>query len=345
MEKLISSCKNCGSELKFDPIKQTLSCEYCETSYHLPKAKIDAVLVRGYSNAFHPNQFNKNLIAYKCDMCGHVYFSASQEKSSECNSCGSSSCSQIKSSGYCADGIIPFEITKLQAAEKFEKYLKSKPGIPKAFMAEAKNQNLTGIFVPVWNFIFDIDATFSANAVELKKDDTGRYYSVPFPVFGTKSESIKSADQCASIAETDDFLQLFDENDYDKIIPYTPEYTFGYKIDDINRNIHEYFDVVTQDEEAKLKKEVGSHILKKYKDVSNMQIITNSRDVYFNFTYVPVYVNTFNHKGKSYKTYISGTTGKVAGQLPPSLNGLIKGLAKIIGLAAAIAIIYYFLSH
>ena len=149
MEKLISSCKNCGSELKFDPIKQTLSCEYCETSYHLPKAKIDAVLVRGYSNAFHPNQFNKNLIAYKCDMCGHVYFSASQEKSSECNSCGSSSCSQIKSSGYCADGIIPFEITKLQAAEKFEKYLKSKPGIPKAFMAEAKNQNLTSIKVLV----------------------------------------------------------------------------------------------------------------------------------------------------------------------------------------------------
>ena len=40
----------------------------------------------------------------------------------------------------------------------------------KEMMKQAKNQNLTGIFIPVWNFIFDINAMYSANAVELKKD-------------------------------------------------------------------------------------------------------------------------------------------------------------------------------
>ncbi len=342
ISKVNSECKNCGGELKFDPAKRTLSCEYCSASYHLPKAKIDAILVRGYSNAFHPNQLNRGLNAYKCDMCGHVYFTASQERSSDCLACGSSSCSQVQSSGYCADGIIPFQISKEEAAEKFESYLKSKPGVPKAFMMEAKNQNLKGVFVPVWNFIFDVDATYTANAVELKKDENGTYYSVPNPVFGTKSEAVKSADQCATSAENDDFLELFDEKDYDKIIPYAPEYTFGYKVDDINRNIHEFYENVTESEREKVRKEISNHILRKYKDVSNMNIATDARDVYFNFTYVPVYVNTFTHKGKVYKTYISGTTGKTVGRTPPTLKGLVKGIAKILGLAAAVALIYYF---
>ena len=343
MEKSLSNCKNCGSELKYNPVEQTLSCSYCETSYHLPKAKIDAVLVRGYSNSFHPNQLNKTLNCYQCEMCSHTYFTASEEKSKECPECGNPSCKQVKSSGYCADGIIPFEISKEQAAEYFENYLKSKPNIPKDMFKQAKNQQLSGVFIPVWNFVFDIHAKYSANAVELKKDSSGYYYSVPFPVYGSKIKAIKSADQCATSTEADDFLELFDENDYEKIIPYAPEYTFGYRVDDINRSIHDYYILVTENEEYEVKKSISDFILKKYKDVSNMQIDVTSQDVYFNFTYVPVYVNTYTYKGKTYKTYISGTTGKVAGKSPVSIKSILKTLAKFLGLAAAIAVLGYFL--
>lgn len=341
--KVSSECKNCGSELVYDPIKQTLACAYCETHYHLPKAKMDAVLVRGYSNAFHPNVLNKSLNCFRCEMCGHTYFTASGEKSRECQNCGSASCEKIQSSGYCADGIIPFEISKQQAAKKFENYLKSKPQIPKDMLKQAKEQNLTGVFVPVWNFIFDIDSTYTANAAELKKDTNGMYYTVPIPVFGTKGKSVKSADQCATSTETDELLDLFDENDYDKIIPYAPEYTFGYKVDDINRSIHDYFSVVTENEENKLKKEVSNYILNNYKDVTNMNVDTSSRDIYFNFTYVPVYINTYTYRGKIYKTYISGTTGKVAGSTPRSIKSIFKLLIKYLGLVAAIAVLAYFL--
>ncbi len=344
MEKLLAQCKNCGGQLRFDPKNQTLSCEYCETSYHLPKAKVNSVLVRGYSNAFHPNQFNQNLNFYKCSRCGHAYFCANEEKLLECKECGSASLEKIKSAGYCADGIIPFEISKEQAADKLVSFLKSKPSVPKDMISKAKAENLTGVFVPVWNFIFDIDANFSANASELKKDASGTYYTIPSPVYGTKSEAIKSADQCATTNQEDDLLELFDENDYDKIIPYTAEYTFGYKVDDINRNIHEYYEAVTAGEEEKLKKEISNMILRKHKDVSNMQIEIESHDVYFNFAYVPVYVYKYVKKGKTYKIYISGTTGKVAGKTPFTFKGVIKTLIKILGLAAVIAVVYYFMT-
>ena len=154
---------------------------------------------------------------------------------------------------------------------------------------------------------------------------------------------VPSLDESATTNETDDFLELFDENDYAGIIPYIPEYTFGYRVDDINRSIHDYYILVTENEEHEVKKSISDFILKKYKDVSNMQIDLTSQDVYFNFTYVPVYVNTYTYKGKTYKTYISGTTGKVAGKAPVSIKSILKTLAKFLGLAAAIAVLGYFL--
>lgn len=343
MEKKLSQCKNCGSELVYDPQKQILSCKYCFTHYHLPKAKVNAVLVRGYSNAFHPNQLNQSLNCYKCEMCEHTYFSSSAEKSEECPECGSPNISKIQSSGYCADGIIPFEISREKATENLVDYLKSKLGVPKNIVMQAKEKPLSGVFVPVWNFIFDIEASYTANAVDLRKDSNGMYYSIPIPVFGTKKESIKSADQCACSVEEDDFLELFNEYDYDKIIPYSTEYTYGYRVDNINRNIHEYYEIVKNDEEEKLKKEISHHILKKYKDVSNLKVETEPVDVYFNFAYVPVYVFTYTHKGRNYKTYVSGTTGKVVGKTPKTIKGALKAIAKTIGIFAAVALLCYFM--
>ncbi len=341
MEEILTKCKNCGSDLKYNIAERSLTCEYCKSKFHMPKAKIDAVLVRGYSNSFHPNQFNKNLSAYKCDMCGHTFFAATQDMASECSSCGCSSCSEINSSGYCADGIIPFELTKDEAAKKFENYLRSKPGISKAFMKEAKNKNIKGVFVPVWNFVFDVDASFSATANEIRKNEQGVYYGVPYPIYGEQSKSIKSADQCATTAEEDDLLELFDEDDYQKIIPYAPEYTLGYKVDDINRNISDYYEKVVDEAKSDFKSQITRSLLLKHKDVGGLQVDTDERDVYFNFTYVPVYVNTFKHKGKVYKTYISGTTGKVAGKRPFSFKTLLKGLAKVLGFIAALVLIYF----
>ena len=61
-----------------------------------------------------------------------------------------------------------------------------------------------------------------------------------------------------------------------------------------------------------------------------MNISTRVHDEYFNFCYVPVYVYNFKHKDKIYKTYVSGTSGKVAGNMPKSFKSILKTLAKFI---------------
>ena len=91
-----------------------------------------------------------------------------------------------------------------------------------------------------------------------------------------------------------------------------------------------------------MKDELRKYALKRHKDVSDLTIDADIHDVFFNFAYVPVYVNTFTYRGKTYKTYISGTTGKVVGKTPKSIGSFFKKLIKFLGVAAVVALICYY---
>lgn len=251
----------------------------------------------------------------------------------------------VEDAGLCADGIIPFKISKQQASEYFAKYLKKKFGVPKELKNYAANQKLTGVYVPVWNFTLNVSAVYNASVQDLKKDERGSYYSVSKPVFGDRFKHIKSLDESATNAEFDVFLNLFDEDDYAEIIPYTPEYTYGFRVDTIDKDIHEFYHKITDKAENELEREIKSFLYDKYKDISDINVESRADDVFFNFTYVPVYVNTYKKKDKVYKTYISGTTGKVVGKSPTSIwKYLLRFFEFLLALGAVGAIIYFILN-
>lgn len=334
---LSSKCQNCGSNLVYNPKLACLSCKHCEANIFLPKTNDKAILVRQYTAKLHQNQLNQYLRAYRCNACANIYYMSSEEKSEKCPNCGNSSSTMVQDPGYCADGIIPFKISYEEAYREFKKYARKK-GVKVEHKDKNARANLSGVFIPVWNFQFNVDAAYSASATELKKYSDGTYYSVYKPVYGEKHKRIKSLDQSATSAETDEFLQLFDEQDYANIIPYTPEYTFGYSVDHINRSIHDYYYQVTETAEKEMKNEIHKKVLNSYKEVSNISVDCRASDVFFNFTYIPVYINTYTKKGKVYKTYISGTTGKVISKNPKSAGHVLGSFVKF---ALIVALIYF----
>lgn len=341
MEKIVSKCKNCGSELWFNPKQGCLTCKYCESNYFLPKKKDDAVLVRQYNAGFHPNQLNQSLMAYKCQTCHNVYYMSSEEKSKKCTNCGNSSSELVKDSSYSADGIIPFKLSKEEASKCFEKFLKEKAAVPKELKQLALNKKLMGVFIPVWNFSFNLSVNYSANATELKKDSYGMFYGVSKPVFGDEMKRYPSLDESANKQEDPIFLELFDQDDYINIIPYLPEYTYGFRVDAADKSIHDYAHEIIKKAKLEYEREIKKKIISKYKEVSDVQVDARADDVFFNFTYVPVYVNNFTYHGKTYKTYISGTTGKVVGKTPKSRAKKIANVVKGVLLIAVLAAIGY----
>ena len=345
-KKISSKCTSCGSDLVYSPRLGCLVCKHCDSNYFLPTKDSSAVLVRQYSSAFHPNTLSNGLNAYRCTNCGNVQYIASDESTKRCANCGGNSTAlDGAEAGYCADGIIPFKITKDQAAENFKKYLKRKILVPKELKNYAENQKLLGTYVPVWNFSLNVSAGYSASVTNVKKDSEGAFYSISKPIFGEKFKHIKSLDECASKAEDDVILDLFNENDYADIVPYTKEYTYGYRVDNVDRNIHEFYQKIVSRAENELEQEIKQSLYSQYREISNINVNARAEDVFFNFTYVPVYINTFKRKNKVYKTYISGTTGKVIGTSPKSIWFYLLGFGAFLLALGAVGAIIYTLLH
>lgn len=342
MDTIASKCKNCGSELWYNPKQGCLTCKYCETNHFLPKKSDDAVMVRQYSAAFHPNQLNQSLSAYKCGGCGNVYYMSSEEKTKRCPNCGNNHCDKVEDNGYCADAILPFKISKEQAAKSFAKYLKTQHDYPHGLKKHALNGKLMGVFVPVWNFTYSVGAFYSANSNDIAKGFGGSYYNISKPVFGEKNKRVASYDMLACSKEDKMLLDLFDEDDYAGLVPYFPEYTYGYRVDAIDKDIHEHYYNFTENAKSEMISETRKYALKRHKDISDLTVDAEVNDVFFNFAYVPVYVNTYQYRGKTYKTYISGTTGKVVSKPPKTLWSYLKKLIRFLGVAAVVALICYY---
>lgn len=342
MNTISSKCQNCGSELWYNPKEGCLTCKYCTTNYFLPRKSDDAVLVRQYSAAFHPNQLNESLDAYKCGGCGTKFYMSSEESSKQCPNCGNNSSEKIEDNGFCADGILPFKITKPEAVKVLSKYLRTHSGFSSAAKKGAKEQNIIGVFIPVWNFSYNVNSSYSANSSELKKDSFGSYYSVIKPVFGEKNQRVTSLDKLACSNEDDVLLELFDQDDYMDLIPYFPEYTYGYTIHAIDKDIHDFYYEFTEEAASEAKDKIMKSLLRKHKEISDISISSQVEDVFFNFAYVPVYVYNSNNHGKKEKVYISGTTGKVVGKPHKSFGGFLKKAIKFLGVLAIVGLILYY---
>lgn len=339
-EEFDSVCQNCGSDLFFNPKNGCLTCKYCESNFYLPTSRKNAVIVRQYNTAFHPSMFNKTLNSYKCKSCGRVYFMTTEGHSSRCPNCGNSEIELVEEPGFCADGVIPFKITKQQASDAMKDYLKSNRKVPKELLKMAENQKLMSVLIPVWNFKFNLSADYTATESVVKKDSFGMFYTISNPLFGDKGKRIDSIDECATEGEDDIFLDLFDENDYANIVPYSPEYSFGSRVDPITKDIHRFYDKVVDRASNDFKKQITRELLARKNDTHDIDVSCRANDVFFNFTYVPVYVNVFNYKNKLYKIYISGTTGKVLGKTPVSTWYKVKKVLRFVGVAALLAIIF-----
>ena len=340
MKEFSSVCQNCGSDLFFNPKTGCLTCKYCESNFYVPTSRKNAVIVRQYDSGFHPSVFNKSLNSYRCVSCGRTYFMTTEGHSSRCPNCGNSEIELANETGFCADGVVPFKITKQQASELMKKYLKNNPRIPKDLRKMAENQKLMAVLIPVWNFSFNLYAQYTATEAYAKKGYNDMYYTETRPIFGEKEKRIPSLDECATDGEDEMFLDLFDENDYANIVPYCPEYSFGSRVDPITKDIHIFYGKIVDKAKNEFVSQIRKELLSRKNDTYNIEVSCSSGDVFFNFTYVPVYLNVYQYRKKRYKIFISGTTGKVKGKTPTSMWYRVKRFLRVVGLGALFALLY-----
>ncbi|MCR5215771.1 MAG: hypothetical protein K6C69_02435 [Lachnospiraceae bacterium] len=143
-------CNSCGAGMRFDPATQRLVCDYCNNTQDIFSQTGENISEGSEAPAEYETMI------YTCPNCGGDICCDSDTAVTFCNYCGSS----VELEGRLVtmeapSGVIPFQITKEQAKEAYQKRCRQALFVPKYMKEESKLEQIRGIYMPYW--LYDLD--------------------------------------------------------------------------------------------------------------------------------------------------------------------------------------------
>ena len=338
--KNLTKCPNCGGSLKYNTQKRNIWCEHCGSLFPLSAPAKKVNLVHQYALGWAPEHTADDVNQYYCNSCKSTHVVDAGKISTRCPNCASTDISKTNSNTACPDGIIPFELDKEKAARIFEDWLKHRAFAPHDLYLLARNEKISGVYVPVYN----INATCITNYIATVKkvhvdNNTDTVFSTVHNVRDVHQSTIQNKAYCANSVIDQNLISKITNVEPAKIVPYSSDYLFGFYGSDTNLSVHQ---VVTELEKEYVRRAEGTirgELNSKYDEIVSLNCITRLNNISFNYLYTPVYMNHYKYKNKEYHCYIDGTTGKVAGRSPKSAGKILAVVGSVLLFLGAIAAI------
>lgn len=142
----MSKCKDCGSDVIFDPASQLLKCNSCNQEFNINHQDLLAAEKQEY----------EDIKEYTCPQCGGSIFTTDSTAATFCSFCGTSVILECKDANYKKpDGIIPFKVTKEEAKEAYLAKIKKSRFAPKNLKDDKMVEKIRGIYMPYQVAMFD----------------------------------------------------------------------------------------------------------------------------------------------------------------------------------------------
>ncbi len=340
MEAVQYKCPACGAGLKFDPVKQDFTCEYCDSVF-----KEEDFLEKDGSLECESPESNKpdeaefeNAVLYVCPSCGAQVVTDETTAATTCYYCSNPIVLSGRLSGkFKPDRIIPFKIDKNGAIQKFKELCGKKKFLPKQFISDARLEEIKGVYFPYWYIDCGANGNINATSRQVRTWVVGNMQHTETTVRGHFRQgemSVRNMPEAALKGKDKDIMKYVCPFNSNELVPFSMSYLSGFFAE--MRNI----------ETAELEKAVDEKIkqfsVEKLKDsietvnvtVKNSQINVSEKSWSYNL--LPVWVLSYKHKDKNYIYALNGQTGKVYGELPVSNKklGILFG-----AVAAASAVI------
>ena len=160
-----NKCPKCGAtDISLNPKTGKLRCNYCRHEFMPEKVEgieTDIKNLRGeiIGSGAKDIQDEQNIKTIKCSSCGaEVVIDTSETTQARCHWCRNTlSINQQISNGVIPDMVLPFKVTKEEAKEKIEEFVRKRKNYanPK-FKAEFTADNIMGVYFPY--LVVDINA-------------------------------------------------------------------------------------------------------------------------------------------------------------------------------------------
>ena len=339
-------CPNCGAGLLFDPESAQFKCEFCISSFtedDLGMNQKDGGTGQPHAGTTaddeaRDGEFAEELNEYHCESCGAEVLTDKSTVADFCYYCHNPIVLTDRVSGaHKPEKIIPFKFDKEQAKDIFLRYAKKKWFLPRDYFSPEQSDKITGIYYPFW--VVDADTTASLNATghKVRTWRTGNYRYTETSHFAVRrGGQIHFEDISASAISTEDKAMLEGILPYplNEHIDFSIPYLQGYqaKKRDIAR------DDLSHEVRARMEgysEQLLSGTVNGYSSVTGKDTDIHIEQSHWDYTLMPIWMLSYNRKGKHYTYAMNGSTGKIYGELPVSVPKLIA-LGSVVGVLVGV---------
>ena len=249
---------------------------------------------------------------YKCSKCGATLKYIDNRYT--CEYCKSvyNYADVFDSSNY----ILPFNVERKDAINKYKSLINSKFLTPKPFKKKRNIEKIEGIYVPC--LIYDFEAS---GVIRTKSNLVSEWKSKGIKYKKTDEyQNMRSGHMSLENIYTvcndslDINIDLVEPYDLKEVVTYNKSLQDNYKVYDYNLSKSESLKVA----EEKARKYFEKIMIKDIKDYKDAEIIDSSINLYNTKTkcvLIPVWILNITYKNKKFTYLINGRTGKISGKM------------------------------
>lgn len=323
MEAVEYKCPNCAADLKFDPEKQKLSCEFCLSSFTIEELKsikeAAGEKVPTEAEIQSRQDFEEHTNLYHCASCGAQIICDDQQTALFCYYCHNPIILSGKLTGEYKPGkIIGFRLNRERALDTFRNWVKKRSFVPDDFKSEQQLEKVTGLYVPFWVADCDIKADFSAIGKTVRSWTSDSYRYTETKEYNVVRRGMITANGIPADGESkiDDLLmESIEPFNYSELQPFSMTYLTGFFADKYDVDKAQVFPRIKtrafQAGKKIIRDSIGSY--------TSLSVHTEQYSVMktdWEYMMLPVWFMTYNYNDKIYEFAINGQTGKLAGTPP-----------------------------
>lgn len=343
MGVIVYKCINCGGPLAFKADTQNWTCDYCLSEFSeedvkkfIDRERAEEEAETSEQSLHHAKEldqeFNEKATGYTCSSCGAEIVTDDTTAATFCYYCHNPTIIPRQLEGeYRPEMVIPFKIDRKKAEETFVKWCKSKPLLPKFFTSNSQLEKLSGIYVPFWLFDSNTTGKIEGEARRVRSYTIGdtRYTETKYYKVMREGKAIfRDVPADGSKKMDDKLMSILEPYDYRDLTDFSMSYLSGFFAEKYDMNQNDVYGRISNI----LRNNVGTLLegtIHGYNWVSIQDTNVKLSNVKAKYVLLPVWMFTYQFKGKTYIYAMNGQTGKIAGDLPISFGRASKWFGMI----------------
>ncbi len=351
-------CASCGSRMIYDPERGMLFCAYCKSTEEIPSPTVTAgeYLYDPDCDRFSvPNWERMGSYTLACASCGAEILTEKKAHTATCPFCGASYVSEPSFSREVIppETMMPFSVPEASARKAFTAWAGKQWLAPFGFRrAVAVKGEMRGVYLPAFTYDTSLYTAYRGEGgrrhtktyttrVNGKTVTRTRTVMRWYPISGEEKESLDDILVPAEAELDTDLFGKLGPFSTKVMRAYHPAFLAGFHAERYELGVRETF--ATAEETAKRSIERKIRASRGYDDYRFMQYNHRFERIAFKHILLPVWFASYMHKGKLYRFFVNGETGKVAGRRPYSALK-IAGLV-LLGLGAVALLLWLFITY